>query len=184
MSVQIWISSIAADEALRQEERGLGVFGKQGAELLADVVRVRLALHVDLHEIQGRQHLHGHALLVQVQLHQFGGQQFALADDDLGLHLREELLGEGAQVIEHTVHIILGLLFRFGGTEELGDGRTVFRGQAVDRLGRPVGITVEKVLGDLHEGVGRSRHRRKDHDVPAAAGHQFRDFLDPLGGAN
>ena len=175
---------VAADEALRQVERGLGVLGQQGVQLLADVVRVRLALDVDFHEIQRRQQLDRDPLLLQVEGHQVRGQELALADDDLGLHLREELLGEGLDIVEHAVGVLLRLVARLRCAIQLGDHAAVLGGEAVDGLAGALDVAVEQVVGNLHQGVGRAGHGRQDDEIAAAAGHQVRDMLDALCGPN
>ena len=147
---------IPADVALGEEQIGIGLQKRQ--QMLADIILIRFSLQVQSHEVQRRQQKHLHALLLQIQLHHLGGQQFSLRQYHLLLHRAEELPGEGPQSVKDKTDVRTALLPGLFRSIKLLKGLLVFGFQAGNGVLGAVGIAVIQISNNFLQGIGGARH--------------------------
>ena len=146
---------IPAYEALCDEQRGFGMSIEHGLQMRGDIIHVSLAVGIGTHEFECRQPHRSRALLLHVEMHQGGGDKFALSQNLLLLHGGElTFMCKGAQEAEHIADGSRGSLPGGLFVVKFGYDLGIFFLQAVDGGLCAVYIMAVKVFGYLHQRVG------------------------------
>ena len=110
LEVVDFILGILAYEPLGKEHLSFGMSFDHRDKAGRNVVRIRLSLLVQPHEIQGRQQDRLLSLLHEIQVQEPAGQQFALSHQNLFLSGGEQFLGECLEVVKDLLYVLEGLI--------------------------------------------------------------------------